>query len=100
MLKACYSMFNSSEKDLSINFSNMTCYACFQFRQSPFASTIDTIFQESPQPEVTRDSSPDKEETRQSENFSKLPDHLQSGHEAVPALVGQGDVAHHLVWRQ
>ncbi|GBN31491.1 hypothetical protein AVEN_54747-1 [Araneus ventricosus] len=36
-----------------------------------------------------KDCGPENEEARQSENFSKLPHHLQSGHEAVPALVGQ-----------
>ncbi|GBM54590.1 hypothetical protein AVEN_238593-1 [Araneus ventricosus] len=33
------------------------------------------------------DCTPKKEGTRQSENFSKLPDHLQRGHEAVPVLI-------------
>ncbi|GBN66617.1 hypothetical protein AVEN_186722-1 [Araneus ventricosus] len=34
-------------------------------------------------------SSPESEETRQRENFSKLPNHLQSGHEA-DACCGRG----------
>ncbi|GBN89401.1 hypothetical protein AVEN_168708-1 [Araneus ventricosus] len=43
-----------------------------------------------------RDSNPENEEARQSENFSKLPDHVQSGPETVPALVGQCEMMHHL----
>ncbi|GBN10424.1 hypothetical protein AVEN_190776-1 [Araneus ventricosus] len=46
-----------------------------------------------------RDSSPENEEAKQSENLSKLPDHLQSGHEAVLALFGQCEVVHHLAGR-
>ncbi|GBN07969.1 hypothetical protein AVEN_122411-1 [Araneus ventricosus] len=53
VFKACYSVFNSGAKGVSINCRNMACCAFFQFWQSPLAFSIDTIFQESPQLEVT-----------------------------------------------
>lgn len=46
-----------------------------------------------------RDSSPESEEPKLSENFSILPKHLQSGHELSLSLLGQSEVMHHLVWR-
>ncbi|GBM65920.1 hypothetical protein AVEN_156977-1 [Araneus ventricosus] len=50
--KACYSVFNSSAKGVSIDCSNMARYACCRFRQSLYAYTIGTILQEFPQPEL------------------------------------------------
>lgn len=47
MFKARYTMFNSYAKG-SRNYSNMTL--CLFSRRSPYASSFDTIFQESPQP--------------------------------------------------
>ena len=44
MFKSRYSMFKCSSKHFWINWSNMTIYACFPFRNSPHASSINMFF--------------------------------------------------------
>lgn len=54
IFKACYSVLNSNTKCFSIEYRNITRYACFQFRNSPYASTIDMIFKWFSQTEDTK----------------------------------------------
>lgn len=90
IFKAYYSMFNSSEKGF-LRHGKL----CFRSNQSPYASSehgLSRILTT----RNHRNSSPENEKARLSENFLKFLDHFQSGQEAVPLLLGLCEVVLHL----
>ena len=75
VIRVCYSTFNCSTKNFLINCSNTMCYACFQFRNILYASTIDMIFVEFPLPVVTGIKAWENKRPC-SQKTSKFPDHF------------------------